>query len=411
MKTKEQLELCRVMEKFKENQNNQAFGEIMNALFKTPLLFPQGKGDNKGQLLMAQKNDHKMLLAFTDMEEAGKGNLGDVDFVAYTIEEYSDIMAGMDVQGLLINIFVDSNCIINKDLFVNIVAPAFKENRIMPGLKSSKTGEYFPVTKMPFSIGRNPKADLVIDEETINEYHGLLIERDGKFKVVDRDSLNGIYVNGKKVEKEQELEFDDVIEFYEEEYTFVPMGIADRKAIGNSIYGNDLPMIANALFFMQNHVLVKEFMEDPKDYLEEMESEDTKEVYRKYFLMSLEAVCEMREKELKIENQEDIEDQRNAMLGRSVGIFNNQDYGFTKIEKDGYLIYQTDFPKELFLPGLAKRIYLVQNEAKDRAAYVVRMMEDKTYLVKVDMEKKESSCGEAPETPEKELEKILELGV
>lgn len=411
MKTIEQSEVCQAMATFKKNQSGKTFGAIMDALFRTPLLFPQGKGDKSGQLLMAQKDDQRMILAFTDMEEAEKGNLMDVDFVAYTIEEYAEIIAKTDVQGILINMFTDSNCIISKELFVNVVVPAFHENRIMPGLKSLKTGEYIHVTKMPFSIGRNPEADLVIDEETINEYHGLLIERDGKFMVVDRNSVNGIYVNGKKVDKEQELSFDDVIEFYEEEYSFVPMGIADRKAVGSSVYGNDLPMIANALFFMQNNVLVKEYLEDPKDFLEEMESEDSKEVYRKYFLISLETICKIREKELKIDNQDEIEDQRNAMLGRSVAIFADQDYGFTKIEKDGYLIYQVDFPEKLSVPGLAKRMYLMQQADGNRAVYAVRRMEEKTLLVKVSMDKKECNLGEAPETPEQELEKVLEQGV
>ena len=100
MKTKEQQELCEFIEAFRENKDGVAFNNLLTGLFKCPLLLPQGKGDKKGQFLLAQQKDQKILPGFTDMDEVTKGNLGDVDFVPYTIEEYANIVAGIDVNGI-----------------------------------------------------------------------------------------------------------------------------------------------------------------------------------------------------------------------------------------------------------------------------------------------------------------------
>lgn len=413
MKNVEQQELCNVMEVFQEKKDGESFQNLLTGLFKCPLLFPVGKGENKGQFLIAQQNDKRLFSAFTDMEEAQKAktSMGDVDFASYTIEEYANIMVGADVQGLVVNLGCSNCCIINKDFLAGVVAPAFKENRIMPGLKSSVTGEYIQINKVPFSIGRSPQADLTIDDKTINEFHSLIIEREHKYYVVDRDSLNGVYVNGNKVEKEQEIVFDDVIEFCDAEFSFVPLGLADRQQIQNTVYGDDRAMIANSMFLMQNSLLVKEFMENTENFLDEMNNGDMTENYHKYFLIALETTCDMKEKELKIDNPKVIEDQRKVMLAKGVTIFEKNDYGFNKLEQEDGLVYTVDFPKALYIPGLSRRMYLVMKESGEKAVYLSRIMPDKVYLVKVDKDNNEINCGEAPATPDEELQKVLELGV
>lgn len=411
MINKEQQEVCNLLDTFRKTKEGKDFQNLLNGLFRCPLLLPQARGENKGDFIIAQHNQQKVLPGFTHMDAIDKEKLANADFNAYTIEEYAGIISQLDVQGLILNIFDGDTCIINKDFFVNVIVPAFRENRIMPGLKYMKTGDYIPVAKMPYSIGRSKQADLTIANNAINELHGLLIEREGRYYIVDRASLNGIYVNGNRVDKEQEIVFDDVIEFYDEEFLFVPLGLAERKDVVKSVYGNDIHMIANAMFFMQNNILVKEFIEKPENFIEEMNAGNVKESYRRYFLIALETTCKLKEKELKIEDEKVIEDQRKAMLGRGITIFNKNDYGITRINHEDLQVYQVDFPQVLFIPGLAKRIYLVYKESGERAAYSVRIMQDKVYLVKADMENKESSCGEAPATAEEELQKVLELGV
>jgi sigma-B regulation protein RsbU (phosphoserine phosphatase) len=55
-----------------------------------------------------------------------------------------------------------------------------------------------PVSRLPFTIGRGPENDLVLAEPSVSKQHAHLArEGDGLF-VVDKGSLNGVYVNSEK---------------------------------------------------------------------------------------------------------------------------------------------------------------------------------------------------------------------
>lgn len=411
MKTQQQQKLFALIEAFNDKKDGEGFQRLIEGMFQSPLLFPVGKGEQKGQMMVVQQKDGSMFSAFTDEEEAAKANLPMADFVPYGIEEYAKIIASSNVKGLVINMFNKKNCVINKEFFKDVVCPAFKEKNVMPGLKSLRTGEYIPITKMPFSIGRSREADLTIDEPTINEFHALLVERDNEYFVLDRNSVNGVYVNGQQLKKNEEhkIEFDDEIAFYEEEFAFVPMGIASRRQVKQSVYGDDRMMIVNGLFMMQNSILVQEFLNHTENFIEELEEVDTKKNFRKYFLIGLEMTCGMREKELNITDEKVIEEQRVMMLQKGVSIFQNGDYGCEKIERDGAKIYVFDFPKILHIPGLAKKMYLFKGEEGKKAVYAVKVEKEKTALYQVKIGEKDIECGEELEQKE-QLDKIMELG-
>ena len=60
--------------------------------------------------------------------------------------------------------------------------------------------ERHPITRAAFRIGRHQDNDLVIRDPSISRYHAELHRlRDGSFTVTDLDSLNGLFVNNKKV--------------------------------------------------------------------------------------------------------------------------------------------------------------------------------------------------------------------
>lgn len=411
MKTREQQELCLAIDEFRKEQNGDHFGKLIEALFKSPILIPQGKGERKEQFLLVHKEDKKMIPVFSDMEEVKKGSLGDVDYNFYGMEEYANIIAGIDVDGMIINIF-DKNCIVAKEFFVKVVLPAFKEHRIMPGLKCSRTGEYTQINKMPFSIGRSSQADLTIEDNTVNELHGLIIEREGQYFVVDRDSLNGIYVNGNRIEKEQKIEFDDVIEFCDAEYTFVAVGLANRQAVKPTIYGDDGAMIGNSIFLMQNKVLIDEFLKKTDAYVKELDSVEGQELFRRYYFISMETTCGMREKEQNITDEGFITEQRKAMLGRGSQILKDGDYGFTAREIDGGKMYIAKFPSMVHIPGLARAMYLMTKDSGEKAVFVSRVMPDKTVkLIKVGSDNSETDYGVAPATAEEELEQVVTIGI
>jgi len=57
--------------------------------------------------------------------------------------------------------------------------------------------------KLPTTIGRGKEADLTIPHALVSRSHSKLFERDGQLYVKDLGSLNGTFVDNKRIESEQ----------------------------------------------------------------------------------------------------------------------------------------------------------------------------------------------------------------
>jgi len=53
------------------------------------------------------------------------------------------------------------------------------------------------------TIGRSPDCGIFLDDVTVSRKHAILRERDGNFFIEDQGSLNGTFVNRKRVESAQ----------------------------------------------------------------------------------------------------------------------------------------------------------------------------------------------------------------
>jgi pSer/pThr/pTyr-binding forkhead associated (FHA) protein len=62
-----------------------------------------------------------------------------------------------------------------------------------------RTGEIFPLDGET-TIGRSPDCGIFLDDVTVSRKHAVLIERDNGFFIEDQGSLNGTFVNRKRVE-------------------------------------------------------------------------------------------------------------------------------------------------------------------------------------------------------------------
>lgn len=414
MKTQEQQKLCQLIEAFNENKNGEQFGQIINQLFRMPLLFPVKKGGTIENMLLAENGEVRLFSAFSDMEEAEKREIGEVDFIACYIDEYAQIIAGREEsQGLVINLFSEKNCTIKREFFENVVCPAFENNSIMPGLRNEESQEYVAITKMPFFIGRNEKSDMRICDNSINDQHAAIVEHEDGYYVVDRESLNGTYVNGKQVPKggEQKIEFDDIIEFSDVEYAFVAMGIANKQVEKPSIYGDDKEMIANAMYVMQNRFLIHQFMTNEEQMTAAMEVEDTKDNFRRMFAIAVEATCDLKEQELKVTDKAVIKEQRGMMIGKAMTIFDRDDYGFTKQVEQGCRIYVAHFPQYLHIPELASRMYFIKKEDGTKTIVKIQLTKDKAQLIRVSEDEQMIPCAEAPDMEKDELGRVLEVAL
>jgi pSer/pThr/pTyr-binding forkhead associated (FHA) protein len=70
------------------------------------------------------------------------------------------------------------------------------------------------------SIGRSPDCGIFLDDVTVSRKHAVIVERDGGFFAEDQGSLNGTFVNRKRVESAQ-LEDGDELQIGKYRLTFL----------------------------------------------------------------------------------------------------------------------------------------------------------------------------------------------
>jgi pSer/pThr/pTyr-binding forkhead associated (FHA) protein len=73
-----------------------------------------------------------------------------------------------------------------------------------------RAGESFPVEEDRMSIGRSPDAAIFLDDVTVSRNHALVVQRkDGRF-IDDLGSLNGTYVNRRRIESHKLADGDEI---------------------------------------------------------------------------------------------------------------------------------------------------------------------------------------------------------
>jgi hypothetical protein len=64
-----------------------------------------------------------------------------------------------------------------------------------------RAGESFRPAGARTRIGRSPDCDIFLDDVTVSRNHAVLVEEDGEFFVEDQGSLNGTFVNRKRIDR------------------------------------------------------------------------------------------------------------------------------------------------------------------------------------------------------------------
>jgi len=83
-----------------------------------------------------------------------------------------------------------------------------------------RAGEAFPLDEERTAIGRSPDAGVFLDDVTVSRNHALLVERKDGVYIDDLGSLNGTYVNRRRIES-QKLEDGDEIQVGKYKLTFL----------------------------------------------------------------------------------------------------------------------------------------------------------------------------------------------
>jgi hypothetical protein len=83
-----------------------------------------------------------------------------------------------------------------------------------------RTGEHFVPRDERTSIGRSPDCDIFLDDVTVSRHHAVLIRESNGFVIEDQGSLNGTFVNRRRIES-AELAHGDELQIGKYRLTFL----------------------------------------------------------------------------------------------------------------------------------------------------------------------------------------------
>ena len=75
---------------------------------------------------------------------------------------------------------------------------------------SGRVGESFPLERDRMTIGRRPDSDVFLDDVTVSRDHALVVRRGEEFHLDDLGSLNGTYVNRRRIESHHLADGDEL---------------------------------------------------------------------------------------------------------------------------------------------------------------------------------------------------------
>ncbi len=73
-----------------------------------------------------------------------------------------------------------------------------------------RAGETFRLEQERTTIGRSPKCDVFLDDVTVSRTHAVLVNEGESWSIEDQGSLNGTYVNRRRVDSARLEDGDDV---------------------------------------------------------------------------------------------------------------------------------------------------------------------------------------------------------
>ena len=73
-----------------------------------------------------------------------------------------------------------------------------------------RSGETFLPQGDRTTIGRSPDCPIVLDDVTVSRRHAVLVEQDGRWSIEDQGSLNGTFVNRRRVDSADLSDGDEI---------------------------------------------------------------------------------------------------------------------------------------------------------------------------------------------------------
>jgi FHA domain len=73
-----------------------------------------------------------------------------------------------------------------------------------------RAGETFPLERDRLTVGRRPDSDIFLDDVTVSRDHAILVRRGIDYYLDDCGSLNGTYVNRRRIESHHLADGDEL---------------------------------------------------------------------------------------------------------------------------------------------------------------------------------------------------------
>ena len=73
-----------------------------------------------------------------------------------------------------------------------------------------RVGQSFPLRRRALTIGRSPDAEIFLDDVTVSRDHAVLVRRSGDWFLDDSGSLNGTYVNRRRIDSHKLEDGDEL---------------------------------------------------------------------------------------------------------------------------------------------------------------------------------------------------------
>lgn len=82
-------------------------------------------------------------------------------------------------------------------------------------IRGPQSGRAYPLDEPVFTLGRDPRNDIVIDHPQVSRRHARITRQSNAWVIEDLDSTNGTFVNGTRVTEPRALTQGDTIELSE----------------------------------------------------------------------------------------------------------------------------------------------------------------------------------------------------
>ena len=83
-----------------------------------------------------------------------------------------------------------------------------------------RAGEHFSLQEESVTVGRSPDCDIFLDDVTVSRRHALVKQSNGGFLIEDQGSLNGTFLNRRRIESAP-LEDGDEVQIGKYKLTFL----------------------------------------------------------------------------------------------------------------------------------------------------------------------------------------------